>query len=883
MKRRTIVVEGPLAFRMRRIAAARRGEIGVQILTLPMLAARLAGGFIRAAESQDIEPAIRQALGMDGFAELEAIRGLPGMTRSVALTLRKIWQVDLPLDEWTAISARVRDIALLERRVRSMLPAGVLTPRDLRDAAMDRVHHAEAVLGAVDLDRVQDVPPVWRTLLSSLSGKVELRWGNPGSTDLDWFPGSLAADRTPEVPAPRFVSCADPQAEAVESLRWIRELIASGRARPEEIAICAAATDAWDEQMLVLAADADLPVHFSHGIPALGTRDGQACAALADVLLSGLSQDRIRRLFGHARGRSRALSELQPKWAQGLMPAAALFRLDQWKQALDRAQESRTDGSDPRAIIVPVLEFLEGGSAVARQAGEMLLGSSALSLWTEALRRAPAEALDFSLRDLRVPDDRDPGACVVWCPAGHLAGAVRPWVRMLGLTTRSWPRRAADDPLLPDHIVPRARLEPTTVTENDRKLFQVISSNASGGCVLSRSRRNAQGGMLAASPLVPAGEVAVLKRTRIPHHAFSESDRLRARPVEAAETPHLAAATACWRDWRRPEVTAHDGWVRPDHPVIRRAIDQVQSATSLRLLLRDPLAFVWRYALGWHPVPYDVQPLVLDARAYGQLVHEILKRGVDTLEASHHGYARASAQEIEAALADATASAGESWPLDRSVPPLMLWQHILDAAERLAMKALTLDETLPDTRSWTELAFGGDGEEGRTTDNLPWPPHASVVIPGTNIRVRGSIDRLDINAVGSAVRVSDYKTGAVPRQADRSVLGGGAELQRVIYALAARQLVPDDPRVVARLVYLVDESPRIFKLQDVDLAIEAVAADVTAACAVLLRGVALPGPDAREPWNDFRLALPAADGIFQVKQAAVSRAFGDFSRVWSRR
>src|SRR3954451_10974299 len=100
MKRRTIVVEGPLAFRMRRIAAARGGEIGVQILTLPMLAARLAGGFIRAAESQDLEPAIRQALGMGGFAELEAIRELPGMTRSVALTLRKIWQVDLPLDEW---------------------------------------------------------------------------------------------------------------------------------------------------------------------------------------------------------------------------------------------------------------------------------------------------------------------------------------------------------------------------------------------------------------------------------------------------------------------------------------------------------------------------------------------------------------------------------------------------------------------------------------------------------------------------------------------------------------------------------------------------------------------------------------------------------------
>jgi hypothetical protein len=33
-------------------------------------------------------------------------------------------------------------------------------------------------------------------------------------------------------------------------------------------------------------------------------REGQACAALADVLLNGLSQDRVRRLFGRAAGRS---------------------------------------------------------------------------------------------------------------------------------------------------------------------------------------------------------------------------------------------------------------------------------------------------------------------------------------------------------------------------------------------------------------------------------------------------------------------------------------------------------------------------------------------------------------------------------------------------
>ena len=94
MKRRTIVVEGPLAFRMRRIVAARRAEAGIQIMTLPQLAARLAGGFVRPARSQDLDPAIRTALDAGGFSDLESIRELPGMTRSVAWTLTRVWDAD---------------------------------------------------------------------------------------------------------------------------------------------------------------------------------------------------------------------------------------------------------------------------------------------------------------------------------------------------------------------------------------------------------------------------------------------------------------------------------------------------------------------------------------------------------------------------------------------------------------------------------------------------------------------------------------------------------------------------------------------------------------------------------------------------------------------
>jgi hypothetical protein len=85
-ERRTSIVQGALAFGMRRWRAAQANECGVQILTLPQLAACLAGGFLRPALDAEIEPAIQEALKTGGFQDLEAVRHLPGMTRAVLRT-----------------------------------------------------------------------------------------------------------------------------------------------------------------------------------------------------------------------------------------------------------------------------------------------------------------------------------------------------------------------------------------------------------------------------------------------------------------------------------------------------------------------------------------------------------------------------------------------------------------------------------------------------------------------------------------------------------------------------------------------------------------------------------------------------------------------------
>lgn len=483
MNCRTVIVEGPLAFRMRRITAAQQAEVGVQIMTLPQLAARLAGGFTRPARSEDLDPAIRSALEAGGFAELETIRSLPGMTRSVAWTLSRLWNADFPLAERAHERARLQDLMTIEARVRASLSAGVLSPRDLRNAALQRVAHAPSVLGAVELHRVVRVAHVWRPLLIALGRQVPLTWRNPGDPDAAWFAGELGSDPRPKPASLEIVSCASPRAEAVEALRWIRELIASGRARPDEIAVSATATEDWDDHMLVLAGDAGLPLHFSHGVPALASREGQACAALADVLLNGLSQDRVRRLFGHAAGRSRGLDGLPPTWAQGLQPGAALFELEQWRRALDEAHARRADGVDVRPLLIPVLEVLARGAGAAVAAGGLLLGRAARTLWVEALRRAPPEGLEFSLQELRLPDGHDPGACAVWCPANHLAAASRRFVRLLGLTTRSWPRHTGEDPLVPSYILSRDALDSELVTEQDRRAYEIITAQADGALV----------------------------------------------------------------------------------------------------------------------------------------------------------------------------------------------------------------------------------------------------------------------------------------------------------------------------------------------------------------------------------------------------------------
>jgi PD-(D/E)XK nuclease superfamily len=882
--RRTVVVEGPLAFEMRRLTAARASECGLQIVTLPLLAARLAGGFSHPITAELLEPAIQCALDEGHFAELDRVRALPGITRAVARSLRRAWDADIDVSEIAKRDGapRLTDLARIDRGVRQRLPPAALLPQDIRNIALEHAGHAPVLLGPVTLQRLAWVAPLWRPLMNRLCSVVPVSWEAPGAADTSWFSGSVVPADGREISiTPELISCTDPHHEVVEALRWVRQLISSGRARPSEIALAAAATEEWDEHFLALAPEAGLRIHFSHGIPALSTRDGQRCAALADILLRGLGESRVRRLVTLCTDTRAALDQLPKGWLAALPRGATLHSLADWQRAL-KGLTLEGEAIDAEAVLLPLLGVLAKGPIAAREVAASLLRGRSREIWDTATRAAPPHAIELSLQNMRLPAETDAGDSVVWAPASHVATAPRPWLRLLGLTSRAWPRRVSEDPILPHHIVSAELFDPNPTPEADRRTFAVLLASASTGVVLSRSRRSAHGHRLGPSPLLPQGQTErVLSRARIPEHAFSEVDRLMARPQEAVATPRIRSATQCWRDWHRTNLTVHDGQFGSDHPVVRQALTRTQSATSLRLLLRSPLGFVWRYALGWRAPEEVERPLTISSEDFGKLVHEVLRRAVDALEPGL-GFAAASADEIEAAVMAAAETIRETWPLERAVPPRVLWVNTVAHGATMAIEAFKLDAaTQGDTKSWTEVPFGDPACDGAVRD-LPWDPAIPVAIPDTEVRIQGAIDRLDLRSAHAAVRVTDYKTGQRPRQPERVVIGGGAELQRSLYGLACRQLLPNCERIYARLVYLADP-PQAYPLDDLNAALEQISAFVGLACEKLERGVALPGRDAEAEANDLRLAMPASPAYWRRKGPAFTQAAGRLSFFWEAR
>ena len=879
--RRTIVAHSRLKMRELRLDAARKRGHGLQVMTFEHLAARLAGGFVQPVDDDAVKQAIAVVLPETALGELDAIKALPGMTGAVADTLRKAWWAGLDLEARAGEHPRLRSIASLEHAVLDELPPSMMRPADLAAAGCARLDHAAALFGPIEIVGITELSPVWRPLLHTIASHVPVRWNAGPRSVPDWLDAravEIVRDepRSPEISA---VSAATAYHEAVEAMRWARELLASGKAEPADIAIASAATPEYDDHLFALRADANLDLHFVHGVKVTASREGQAAAALADVLLRGLSQTRIRRLNALLRAWPGPFADLPEGWTRILPTGAPLSSPEAWTRLIDQlAAADWPDGNDHGPALAATVDLLSRGVEAADEAGETLLRRQARTIWRRALAAGPAASLDLTLETLRQDDRIDPCVSASWMPASALAASPRRFVRLLGLNSARWPRAMVEDRLLSDHIVPTDELDPLPVAAADRRDFATILATTESEIVLSRARRDEEGRLLGRSTLllqVAAGDIYV-PRNRVPAHAFSETDRLTARPDEFDGLPQARAACDCWFDWLGPEITSHDGAVRPQHPAVVAILERTQSASSLRMLLRNPLGFVWRYGLRWRAPDSGEEPLVLDALAMGDLVHRTLDRALQVLEADV-GLAGASEKRIAAAVDAAATEIAAAWEAEQAVPPAIIWRRTLDEVRELGCLALAFrDEGLADARAHGEVPFGGS--EPKTDGPIPWDAEAPVEIPDTGFRITGYIDRLDISADDSHALVRDYKTGHAPK--NDIVLDGGRELQRCLYAFAVRALLGTRVSIEASLLYPRED--RDLRLGDPDAALGALTEYLRAARASLASGGAVMGKDTGGDYDDLAFALPAnAAAVYRVrKEAAANQRLGDATRVW---
>ncbi len=864
--------------RERRLAAARDGRHGLRIMSFEQAVVRLAGGFTRDIDDESLRAAIKAILPATPMGELESIKALPGMIDAAAGTLYKAWRAGIDLSTRAGHHPRLDAIARLEAAVLDQLPPGMMRPVDIVAAATGRISHAPAVIGPMEIVGLTELSPCWRPLLQALTAHIPVQWTAGPTAVPAWLEGTgVDVSRSPaEAPGISAVSAATAYHEAIEAMRWVRSLLASG-VSPSEIAIATASPADYDDHFLALRADANIDLHFVHGVRTVATREGQAASALADIVVRGLSQSRLRRLAALCRN-SGPFEVLPEGWLRVLPTDAPLSTPGAWNRLLARlTPEDWPDGEDHAASLRAAIEMLAKGPDVAAEIGETFLKGRALAIWCKALLAGPAASIDATLETLMQDDGLEACVCVAWMPASALAASPRRFVRLVGLNSSRWPRGIAEDRLIPDHIIPTAFLDPLPVNLADRRDFGTILTTTASEVVLSRARRDSDGRLLGRSPLLAGhGDETYLRRNATPVHAFSETDRLLARPQEFATDPQAVSAQGCWRDWRRAEITAHDGLIRADHPLVINILSRTQSASSLRRLLRNPLNFVWVYAFGWREPQSSAEPLVLDALGVGDLVHMVLDRALRHLEAAG-GLSSADGGAIETAVGRAAQAVSADWESERPVPPAVIWGRTLDDARLMAGRALSYgDDLLPGARSYGEVPFGGS--EPKSEAETPWDPNAPVTIPDTGFNIAGYIDRLDISGDGKRALVRDYKTGRPPRGDIR--LNGGRELQRCLYAFAVKALLGEDVAISASLLY--PREPVDLQLDEPEAVLAEIAGYLRAARTSLAGGAALLGPDTGGDYDELAFALPANASATYCKRKlpVATERLGNVARVW---
>jgi len=510
--------------------------------------------------------------------------------------------------------------------------------------------------------------------------------------------------------------------------------------------------------------------------------------------------------------------------AQGLLPAwEALHRAAAgWPDRLSWKEWSEL----LQARLEPLLSASQDWKKFSTVLDELAQLSDAAALARidpRVSRPRLASALSESLSSLSVPEGRFMKTGVNLLTPAAARGLRFPLVIVPGLDEGRFPARLRQDPLLLD--AERSRIGSSQLPlksqrgDEEKLLFDMASRSAGGRLVLMTSRLDessdreripsefflrvcaAARGRAAGLRDLAEGDVPGLRSVSLdnpapgPDQIAVDEGEIRLRLLTShpawsravlkelqSEEPLLLKGPAAYDEARwLPSLTAFDG--RLSDPSLVRAVAErlgpaagQVSPSRLEDYAKCPYLFYLKRVMGLEGWTEEEAPEQMDALDRGQVVHAILEKFMGDF--SGERLASASLETLGQSLALQARDA-----LDAARPagmPDLLWEIESENLERMLQGWLEFEKERIGVGLYPaqfERAFG-TFSAGESSPGLRLEAGRHV------FTFRGRIDRIDLSRDRLRARVTDYKTGRLPKsmiREKRPLLMGGEKIQIAVY------------------------------------------------------------------------------------------------------
>jgi ATP-dependent helicase/nuclease subunit B len=248
-----------------------------------------------------------------------------------------------------------------------------------------------------------------------------------------------------------------------------------------------------------------------------------------------------------------------------------------------------------------------------------------------------------------------------------------------------------------------------------------------------------------------------------------------------------------------PASGEHDGTLARDPDFDLRKSHRPISVTALESYAACPRSFLFSHLLGIElPEEVALEPgRWLDPLERGSLLHEFYRRFLSQLQVRKQRRDPAKHRQLADSLLDEVIA---EWRVLVPPPSEVVFESERSVLHRSLGVFLREESNVPPpgpgVPEYFEISFGLKDDTGAGN-----PEPVEVTLPGgKSILLRGRIDRIDRLAQPGTWAVWDYKTGRARDFSAAQYTAGGKQLQHILYACAAEQILrrlgEKNPRVV---------------------------------------------------------------------------------------